>query len=167
MMAEVADVSVKSVAKGNNKDASIGSINSADDLDLDNIILAEIKRLKSKKKRADFIPVSSSLERQHGLARSVMHQRMLHMILNGKTECSLAIPKGTQQKQSIIIEEDPPYSDPITSFIDDLKSNEEASKATKTRPANTIEPDEGFPHASRFLETVNDLAKSLKKPTIC
>ena len=66
-VAEAADVSAKSVAKDNNKDASIGSINSADDLDLDNIILAEIKRLKSKKKRADFIPVSSSLERQHGL----------------------------------------------------------------------------------------------------
>ena len=117
-MAEAADVSVKSVAKANIKDASIGSINSADDLDLDNIILAEIKRLKSKKKRADFIPVSSSLERQHGLAQSDTHQRMLHMILNGKIECSLAIPKGSQQKQSIIIEEHPPDSDPIASFID-------------------------------------------------
>ena len=162
-MAEAADVSVKSVAKANNKDASIGSINSADDLDLDNIILAEIKWLKSKKKRADFIPVSSSLERQHGLAQSDTHQRMLHMILNGKIECSLAIPKGSQQKQSIIIEEHPPDSDPIASFIDDLKSNEGASKATKMRPANTVEPDEGFAHASRFLETVNDLAKSLQK----
>ena len=98
-----------------------------------------------------------------GLARSVTHQRMLHMILNGKIECSLAIPKGSQQKQSIIIEENPPDSDPIASFIDDLKSNEEASKATKRRPVNTAEPDEGFPHASRFLETVNDLAKSLQK----
>ena len=68
-MAEATDVSVKSVAKAKNKDASIGSINSADDLDLDNIILSEINRLKSKKKRTDFIPVSSSLERQHGLAQ--------------------------------------------------------------------------------------------------
>ena len=85
------------------------------------------------------------------------------MILNGKIECSLAIPKGSQQKQSIIIEENPPDSDPIASFIDDLKSNEEASKATKRRPVNTAETDEGFPHASRFLETVNDLAKSLQK----
>ena len=31
------------------------------------------------------------------------------------------------------------------------------------RPANTVEPDVGFPHASRFSETVNDLAKSLQK----
>ena len=166
-MAEASDVSAKSVAKDNNKDASIGSINSADDLDLDNIILAEIKRLRSNKKRADFIPISSSLERQHGLARSITHQRMLHMILNGKIECSLATPKGSQQKQSTIIEENPPGSDPIASFIDDLKSNEEASKVIKRRPKTTAEPDEGFPHSSRFLQTVNDLAKSLQKPTIC
>ena len=114
-MAEVADV--ESAAKDNRNDASIGSINSTDDLDLDNVILAEIKRLKSKKKRADLIPFSPSLERQHGLAQSVTHQCMLHMIFNGKIECSLAIRKVSQQKQSIIIEENPPDSDPIASLL--------------------------------------------------
>ena len=90
------------------------------------------------------------------------------MILNGKIECSLTIPKGSQQKQSILIEDNSLDSDPIAN--NDLKSKEETDKTTKRRPANTQEPesikktadDKGFSQATRFLETVNDLAKSLQ-----
>ena len=162
-VAEAADVSGNLATKDNDNDASIGNINTADGLDLESIILAEIKRLKSKKKRADFILVSLSLERQHGLARPVTHQRLLHMILNSRIECSLAIPEGSQQKHSIMIEDNPPDSDPIASFNDDLKLNEEANKTTKWRPVNTVEHGEEFQHGRRFLDTVNDLAKSLQK----
>ena len=50
-------MSFKLVAEdNNNNDAPFDNINTADELDLDNIILAEIRRLRSKKKRADFIP---------------------------------------------------------------------------------------------------------------
>ena len=48
-MAEAADVSDDLAAKDNNNDASIGNINTAEDLDLGSIVLAEIKSLKSKK----------------------------------------------------------------------------------------------------------------------
>ena len=68
------------------------------------------------------------------------------MILNGWIECSLAIPKFSQQKHSIMNEDNPPDSDPIASFNDDLKLNEEATKTTKRHPVNTVEHGEEFQH---------------------
>ena len=87
------------------------------------------------------------------------------MILNGKIECSLAIPKGSQKEQSILIEDNSLDSDPIANY--DLKLTEETDITTKRRPAESesikkTADDKGFPQATRFLETVNDLVKSLQ-----
>eukprot|EP00112_Aurelia_sp_Birch-Aquarium-sp1_P009412 Seg207.3 transcript_id=Seg207.3/GoldUCD/mRNA.D3Y31 product="hypothetical protein" protein_id=Seg207.3/GoldUCD/D3Y31 len=166
-MAEAANVSILSAMKNDNTDAFIENKTTLEDVDLEKNILAEIRRLKSKKKRADFIPISTGIERQHSLAGSTTHQHILHMILNGKIECSLAIPKGSQ-KQSILVEDNSLDNDPIAN--NDFKSREETDKTTKKRAANTLEPesikntayDKGFPQATRFLETVTDLAKSLQ-----
>ena len=165
LMAEAADVSILSATKNDNTAAFIDNKTTMGDIDLENNIIAEIRRLKSRKKRADFIPISTGIERQHGLAGSTTHQHILHMILNGRIECSLAIPKGSQQKQSILIEDNSLDSDPIVNY--DLKLTEETDITTKRRPAESesikkTADDKGFPQATRFLETVNDLVKSLQ-----
>ena len=164
-MTEDADVSILSATKSDNTAAFIDNKTTMGDIDLEKKIITEIRRLKSRKKRADFIPISTGIERQHGLAGSTTHQHILHMILNGRIECSLAIPKGSQQKQSILIEDNSLDSDPIANY--DLKLTEETDITTKRRPAESesikkTADDKGFPQATRFLETVNDLAKGLQ-----
>ena len=159
-MAEATDVPVKSVTDSERDILACGD--GIDTDNLDNTIISEIRKLKAKKKRADFIAISTCLEQQLGLARSTTHQHMLQMTLNGKIECSLAIPKSSQRKQNIVSEVYPPENDPIASLLENLKSNEDVDKTTKRRQPK--EPaDVGPPQTNKFLETVNELAKSLQK----